>query len=289
MTVLPNRLCRITLTADECAWQAVRHRALLRTVGAFFGALLIVMTATASAQQQPPASTAPPADIANEYRITGYPNYPLTDKLSGFGYLGYVSKPVAEYASIYLGTGTFYRPHKNIQLWLGLIGVWTAQEVKSNLLELRPFGGIKFMGANARKWRYYNWTRYELRLTETRDTGDWTTVHRIRNQSRIDFPLTSVEKAWTPKTFYAWTDIEPIWRSDTGHVDPLRWRTGLGYIANPRLLIEFQYYAQYTPPSGGSLKYTDNIFRLNFKVMTKRGLLPQKALRSLLDGGIDDE
>jgi hypothetical protein len=52
--------------------------------------------------------------------------------------------------------------------------------------------------------------------------------------------------------------------------------------------VEFQYYAQYTHPSGGGLKYTDNIFRLNFKVLTKRGLLPHKALRSLLDGGIED-
>ena len=71
-------------------------------------------------------------------------------------------------------------------------------------------------------------------------------------------------------------------------MDPLRWRTGLGYIASTRLIVEFQYYAQYTQPSGGGLKYTDNIFRLNFKVMTRRGLLPQKALRSLLDGSIDD-
>ena len=252
------------------------------------GVLLCVTAAPAAAQEQPPASTAPPPDIANEYRITAYPSYPLTEKLSGFGYVGYVAKPDADYASIYLGTGTFYRPHKNIQLWLGLIGVWTDQEVKSNSLELRPFTGLKFMGSNSKKWRYYNWTRYEIRFTETRDTGDWTAVHRLRNQSRVDVPLTSLEKAWTPKTFYAWTDVEPIWRSDTGHVDPLRWRTGLGYIASPHLIVEFQYYAQFTPPNGGSLRYTDNIFRLNFKVMTKRGLLPQKALRSLLDGSIDD-
>ena len=68
----------------------------------------------------------------------------------------------------------------------------------------------------------------------------------------------------------------------------MRWRTGLGYIANPRLLIEFPYYAQYTRPGGGGLNYTDNIFRLNFKVMTKRGVLPRKALRSLLDGSVDE-
>lgn len=251
---------------------------------ALLGVSLLCVVAVPSAAQEPPP------DIANEYRITGYPSYPVTDKLSGFGYLGYVSKPDADYTSIYLGAGSFYRPVNPVQLWIGLIAVATDQDApgKSNQLELRPFVGAKFMGANARKWRYYNWTRYEIRFTETRDTGDWSTVHRIRNQSRIDFPLTTVAKAWTPKTFYTWTDFEPIWRSDSGQVDPLRWRTGLGYIAHSRLLIEFQYYMQYTRPGGGALKYTDNIFRLNFKVMTKRGLLPHKALRGLLDGGIED-
>ena len=257
-----------------------------RLAAALCGILFSAMAA--SAQETPPASTAPPPNIANEFRLTAYPSYPITEKLAGFGYVGYVSKPDADYASIYLGTGNFYNANKNIQIWLGLIGVWTDQEVKSNSLELRPFTGVKFIGRTSRKWNYYNWTRYEIRFTETRDTGDWTTVHRIRNQSRIDFPLTTTERAWTPKTFYAWTDVEPIWRSDTGHVDPLRWRTGLGYIANPRLLVEFQYYAQYTQPTGGSLKYTDNIFRLNFKLMTKRGVLGRNALRLLIDGGIDD-
>jgi hypothetical protein len=252
------------------------------------GVLLCAVVAPAAAQEQPPASTAPLADIANEYRITAFPSYPITEKLAGFGYAGYVSKPDAEYASIYLGTGSFYNANKNIQLWLGLIGVWTNPEVKSNSLELRPFTGVKFIGRTSKKWRYYNWTRYEIRFTETRDTGDWTTVHRIRNQSRIDVPLTTLERAWTPKTLYAWTDVEPIWRSDTGHVDPLRWRTGLGYIASPRLLVEFQYYAQYTQSSEGGLRYTDNIFRLNFKMTTKRGVLGRNALRMLIDGGIDD-
>jgi len=250
---------------------------------------LLLFAAPAAAQEEPPAATTPPPEIANEYRVTAFPNYPLTEKLSGLGYVGYVAKPDADYSSLYLGSGVFYRSHQHVQLWLVLIGVWTDQQQpdKSNTLELRPFTGIKFMGMNRKKWSYYNWTRYELRFTETRNTGDWTLVHRIRNQSRIDFPLTSLAKAWTPKTFYVWTDIEPIWRSDTGKVDPFRWRTGLGYIVHPRLIVEFQYFAQYTRPESG-LKYTDNIFRLNFKWMTKRGLRPQHAIRSLLEGNIDD-
>jgi hypothetical protein len=73
------------------------------------------------------------------------------------------------------------------------------------------------------------------RLTETLDTDAWKTVHRVRNQTRLEIPLAPTARAW----------------------------------------------AQYTRPDSG-LKYTDNIFRLNFKITSKRGLL------SLLDGHIDD-
>jgi hypothetical protein len=255
--------------------------------------LLAAAPAVASPEPQPaqaPTATATTADSdnTNEYRFTAYPSYPLTEKLTGFGYIGYVTNPESGYYSGYLGTGTFYQAKKHVQLWLGLITVGTNKETASNTLELRPFTGVKFMGINSKKWRYYNWTRYEIRFTDTVTTGDWTTVHRFRNQSRIDFPLASLERVWQPKTFYAWTDVEPIWRSDSGRIDPLRWRTGLGYIVNPHLIAELQYYAQWTQPDSAGLRYTGNIIRLNFKIMTKRGLLPQKALRSLLDNNIDE-
>ena len=90
------------------------------------------------------------------------------------------------------------------------------------------------MGMNSRKWQYYNWTRYELRLTETLNTDQWTTVHRVRNQTRLSIPLASPARAWTPKTAVLFSDIEPIYRSDKGNIDPLRLRVGLGYIASPQ-------------------------------------------------------
>lgn len=152
----------------------------------------------------------------------------------------------------------------------------------SNLLELRPFVGVKFVGANARKWHYFNWTRYETRFTETLDTGEWKTVHRVRNQTRLEIPLTSRSRAWTPRTTYVLGDIEPIYRSDNNDIDPVRLRVGVGYIATPRVLMEFQYFVQWTRPGGGGLQYTDNIWRLNFKVATKGSAL------NLLNGGMDE-
>ncbi len=245
-----------------------------------FALLPLVLASPASAD---PGSTAAPPDTLDEYRLTLFPSYPINEKWTGFGYVGLVSKQDADYDAYYLGSGAFYRPTPAIQIWAGLISVYTDFGAKSDLLELRPFTGIKFMGSNeATRWRFYNWTRYELRETQTRDTGDWITVHRLRNQTRLEIPLTSAAKAWLPKSYYLLADVEPIYRSDTGQIDPLRLRAGLGYVANSRLLVELQFYLQYTRPGGASLEHTDNIFRLNFKLLNKEGVL------SGLGGDLDD-
>jgi hypothetical protein len=255
--------------------QAARAR--LRPLVVALLACGLPAVASAPALAQEPVDT----DILQEYRVTGYPSYRINDELSGFGYVGWVYKPDARYTSYYLGKGVFWSPVKWIQLWGGVIGVYTNQYDASNLLEIRPFGGPKFLGMTSRKWRYYNWTRYEMRLTETLNTDEWTTVHRFRNQTRLEVPLASTARAWTPKTAYLFSDIEPIYRSDNDNIDPLRLRVGLGYIASPQLLVEFQYFAQWTRPGGGGLTYTDNIWRLNFKLSGKGGV------EKLLLGGID--
>jgi len=185
--------------------------------------------------------------------------------------------------SYYLGKGLFYSPAKWVHIWGGLIAVYTDSTVKSNSLELRPFVGPKFVGSNSKKWRYFNWTRYELRLTETLDTDEWKTVHRVRNQTRIEIPLAAGDRAWTPKSCTCCrTSSHLSFRH--GQIDPLRVRVGLGYVASQRVLVEFHYFVQYTRPDSGGLAYTDNILRLNFKIALSRGI----SLARLLDGGVDD-
>ena len=242
-----------------------------RLATAVCGSLLLV-AAAAVAQDAAPETA--PTEILNEYRLTMFPSYRINDSWSGFGYLGLVTKPDADYDAYYVGTGAYYLPSPTIQLWAGLISVYTNKAVDSDTLELRPFTGVKFLGSSEkRKWRYYNWTRYELRLTEPMGPGERQTVHRVRNQTRIEIPLASPERAWTPKSWYLLGDVEPIYRSDTGQIDPVRLRVGLGYVAMQRLLVEFQYFHQFTRPDGGDLEYTDNIIRLNFKLLTKHGLM----------------
>jgi len=215
-------------------------------------------------------------DIGNEYRITLFPSHKVTDKIGGFGYLGYVWNPEKNYQTYYLGWPcATYTPKTWMQIWGGLIGVFTENESKANQLELRPFTGAKFFLPNNLKWNIYNFTRYEYRALQDRETKEWNNYSRLRVRFGVEIPLCSRDKAWTPGKFYGLADIEPYYRFDKNHVDPLRIRGGIGYIMKSvPLRIELIYHAQYTQPTEESgLIYTDNIFRLNIKIGLHKGIL----------------
>jgi uncharacterized protein DUF2490/uncharacterized protein DUF202 len=135
-------------------------------------------------------------------------------------------------------------------------------------------GPREFALTNKHKINLYNFTRYEYRRTKDRATDQWTTVHRIRSRFGAEIPLTSLEKAWKPKTFYGIGDVEPFFRSDKKALDPFRLRAGLGYVANDRLRVEFIYHAQFgRATTDDPLEYNQNIFRLNFKLGLHQGIL----------------
>ncbi len=215
-------------------------------------------------------------DIGNEYRVTLFPSYKITEKVGGFSYLGYVWNPEKQYRAYYLGWPcATYSIKPWMQLWGGLIGVYTDQETKANQLELRPFIGPKFFLPNKMKWNIYNWTRYEYRALQNQETKEWNNYSRIRIRFGVEIPLSSLANAWEPGHFYALADIEPFIRLDNGETDPMRIRGGLGYVMKSLpLRVEFIYHLQYTQPTAESgLTYTDNIYRLNLKLGLQSGIL----------------
>lgn len=246
----------------------------LRVAAAAAALMWMLPAAPAGAQAQQSTNT----DISQQYRITAYPAYALTEKVTGIGYIGWVDEPSLAYQSYYLGKGVYWTPKKWLEIWAVVIGVYTDSKKTSDSLEIRPFPGVKFKGTiGSTNLLWYNWTRWEVRFTETMDTHKWSTVYRLRNQTRLSIPLASKARAWKPKSAYVYSDIEPIWRSDDGDVDPLRLRFGLGYVASPRTIVEFQYYVQWTQPDKNALAYTTNIWRLNFKF-----LLDKSAIAKIL-------
>jgi hypothetical protein len=225
-----------------------------------------------------PGALAQDDDIANEYRLTLFPYHRISEKLTGFGYLGYVNNPDGDFQTAYLGWGVDYAPDPSVHIWVGLVSTYTNYEVSADKLELRPFIGVKSLLPNKMKWHIYNFTRYEDRIIENRNTHDWTETHRIRSRFGVEIPLTSREKAFKLKTWFGLVDVEAFYRFDKDYVDPLRVRCGIGRILSSRVSAELVYHAQYTRPAGSTgLEYTDNIFRLNIKLALNKGLLQRIA------------
>jgi hypothetical protein len=212
--------------------------------------------------------------VTNEYRVTIFPFHPITENLTGFGYLGYVNNPQKDYSVYYLGyPGVTYKIRSWFQLWEGLIGIYTNNHEKEDTLELRPFLGEKIFVPNNRKMNIFNFTRYEARNTYSHDTHDWTFKNRLRSRFGAEIPLTSLANAWKPKTFYGLFDVEPFWQLGSG-LNMFRFRAGIAYIPKNRIRVELIYHTQWGQSTGGdALVYNQNIFRLNIKVGLKHGLL----------------
>ena len=80
---------------------------------------------------------------SGEYRLTLFPYHKISDTLTGFGYLGYVSNPDKNYTTDYLGWGVNWSASPDVQVWSGLFGTYTNNENSADKLELRPFVAAK--------------------------------------------------------------------------------------------------------------------------------------------------
>jgi hypothetical protein len=222
----------------------------------------------------PPFSLEADDDTSDEYRVSLSPHHPIKGDLSGFAHLEYRLNPEKDYQAYdLLWPGVTYSAMSWLQFSGGLVTRYTDHEQSADTLELRPFAGVKFFLPNQANWHIYNYTRYEFRDVQNRNTHDWTGTHRVRSRFGVEFPLTSRENAWKPKTWYGLADVEPIYRFDTDEIDPLRLRGGIGHVLNDRVRVELIYYAAFTRPNDGSLQHTDNILRLNIKIGLTRGIL----------------
>src|SRR5262245_47655952 len=213
-------------------------------------------------------------DVSDEYRLTLAMHSKITDKVTGNGTLGFFANPD-------LDTRTYrvqwpdltYRAARWMQLSGGLLTQYIDDEHKADKLELRPFAGVKFFVPNKARWTIFNFTRYEYRNTENLDTHDWEETHRIRSLFGVEVPLTSRERAWKPKTWYALGGAEPFFGFETHQIDQLRLSAGIGHVLTDRLRVEFTYYSNLTRPKDGGLRHTENLFQLNFRLGLHEGLL----------------
>ena len=185
----------------------------------------------------------------------------------------------SNYSQWYVGyPGLIYNLRPHIQLWGGLLGVYTDNDPeatgKPDTLELRPYIGAKLFLPNKKKWNIYNLTRLEFRETYSHGTHEWTNVERLRARFGIETPFGDREKAWKPGSFYGMANTEPMYVFDKNDIDPFRIQVGAGYIPDSRVRIELLYYMNWGRVApANDLAFTQNIIRLTVKVSTSRGLL----------------
>ncbi|MBK6427846.1 MAG: DUF2490 domain-containing protein [Blastocatellia bacterium] len=228
-------------------------------VGAIVGSALLTSATAGFAQNGAP--------VKNEYRGTLVTSIPITRKLILFQYLGIVTNPAKHVITYYYSPpGVIYKPKPWIELWAGMFGLYNNNAAKENSWELRPLAGVKFYVPNDRKLTIFSFTRYEYRSIHRSESGTKESIPRVRTRLGIEAPLVPKERAWTPKTPYVLADVEPIWRLDDGYMETLRLRAGIGYVFNPTWRAELIYHTQWTATKDATLSYTDNIWRLNFKL-----------------------
>jgi hypothetical protein len=214
------------------------------------------------------------SEITDQYRLTLELNARLTTNFSGSGTLGFFANPDLENQTYRLEWPNItYLPTHWLHVSGGLLTQYTDNHDSANELELRPFIGAKLFVPNKAKLTIFNYTRYEYRNTENLGTHDWDHVNRIRSLFEIDVPLSSRERAWKPKTWFALAGAEPFYVFDQSGINELRLSAGLGYVLTDRLRVEFTYYSDFTRPHGGGLAYTENIFLVNFRFSLHEGLL----------------
>jgi Protein of unknown function (DUF2490) len=213
-------------------------------------------------------------DFSNQFRFNISTHHDIATNLTGFVHLDYFNNPDLGEQTFRVGwPGLTYTANHWLQLSGGLLTSYNDNNDSSDTLELRPYAGVKLFVPNDCKIHLYNYTRYEFRDTEDLDTHVWTGIHRIRSRFGVEVPLSSLERAWKPRTWYVLADVEPFYRFDKDTFDPLRVRGGAGYVINSRLSCELIYGAQFTRSNSGSLDFSENIIFLNIKIGLAEGIL----------------
>lgn len=211
-------------------------------------------------------------DKSDEYRVTVFPTYSLTEdhKWIGIGYVGYVTNNDKEYDIAYLGLGTIWRFSEKAELWTVVLNVRTDNEDSPDINEYRPLVGLKNYFTRTRRLTFYNLGRMEYRIQDFDGASD-REFFRFRDRLGTEFALTS--KANETGALYGLADVEGFYRFDRDMSDLARLRVGLGWVIGNHVRAELIYHMQFTRSSGEDFEWTDNIWRLNFKVARQHGLL----------------
>jgi hypothetical protein len=230
-------------------------------------ALAPLLVATAACMAAPSARA---GDNVDEYRLTLFPTYRINDDWTGIGYVGYVTTPESDTVVNYLGTGGIRKLSPRWDLWTVLIWTRTAVDGDTTIREWRPVVGLQYALDPWGRVKPFNLFRAEYRIVDRVD-ADTNEYFRFRERFGATFPLGHRQGKGS---WYGLADAEVFYRTDKQLSDLARLRGGIGYVASPRVRVEFIAHAQFKRPDEDSaFGWTDNIFRINIKIAKDTGLL----------------
>jgi hypothetical protein len=214
-------------------------------------------------------------NVKNEYRFITSIVHSLAKKLTASSSIGFVMNAEKNLNEYEIGfPGLIYSAAKWLQICAGLDDVYTNNWDSENTNELRPYMGIKFLIPNTAKVHLYNFTQYEYRHIKKTETKSVHEYGRIRNRFGAEIPLN--KNPWSPKTFYVLSDLEPFYRFDKNMVDVIRIRAGSGFVINEYFRLEGIWRLQLArADKTDPFTYTDNTFRVNLKIATRKGLFKE--------------
>jgi Protein of unknown function (DUF2490) len=221
-------------------------------------------------------------DKNDEYRVTISPSFPFFGQKDWIatGYLGYVEDGEKSFHMAQLEAGAIWKVSQRNEWWFLLEKNWTDNESSPDVNETRPVIGFKNYLPGSDRAKFYNLARAEYRYLD-RDGAADSQYLRLRDRIGAVF---AVGGAGAQSPWYGIADAELTYRFDKNISDQARLRVGVGWISNDRVRVEFIYHMQFTRDTADeSFQWTDNIWRLNFKVAFKEGLL-----RRLIASDVDE-
>ena len=204
-------------------------------------------------------------DINNQYWIDFIPHFGISDAFEFYGDATFRISDNGNHKKYGIRPSIKLQASPIFSIHLGLGLFYNALSDTNNILEIRPWEGLRIGWPNINGLNFKHYLRIEQRAYIYEGDEQKLFLHRARYKLKIKVPLN--KKVVQDKTVYlplayewlatADDEFETMWASQS------RGTAGIGYVFNKKWIFEFEYmhwWSKNTP--NASFEATDQIFRL---------------------------
>ena len=169
------------------------------------------------------------------------------------------------FTQLYLRPSVRYRVKPWFLVHGGIAWFYSNFDDRDNVNELRPWGGLRFLGPQPGGFAFSNYLRLEYRAFHFKDQNNSEQVWRGRYQLQVTSPGFKIGRV---RGFRGVVFVEPFKTFGTEveglFINQFRFNVGIGKKVSQNLRIEFNYMFQKVrlEEQGSRLKANDHILRL---------------------------